>query len=628
MTLQKLKMHSPDLTAANIAKLAELFPNCVTEAKGAKGELKQAIDFDLLRQELASSIVEGPQERYQLNWPGKREALLTANAPIAKTLRPCREESVDFDSTQNLFIEGDNLDALKLLQETYLNKVKMIYIDPPYNTGRDFIYDDDFADDTESYLMRSNQTDESGLRMVANTDANGRFHSDWLTMMYSRLKLARNLLREDGLLFVSIDDSEATRLRTLCDEIFGEDNFISQLVWKKSYGGGAKSKHAVVLHEYILMYGRQKENIGEIELPPNEDVLKYYKYSDAKFEQRGPYRKQPLATNSMDERPNLRFPIAYGLHEVWPDKQWQWSQARVKQALENDELVFTRKLDGWTVDYKQYLKNEEGEVRGAKLYSLIEGPYTQVGTSEIAKIFGNGKVFTFPKPSGLVRHILGCIGKDGIIFDFFSGSASSAHAVMELNAKDGGDRRFILVQLPEVCDDKSEAYKLGYKNIAQIAKDRIRRAGQKIQQDNADTPNIAKLDIGFRVLKIDSSNMNEVYYTPDAVTQEALPGLVDNIRADRSAEDLLFQVLLDWGVDLALPISQQTIAGKTVFFVDGNALAACFETGIDEDFVKQLAAHKPLRVVFRDAGFVSDSVKINVEQVFKLLSPATEIKTL
>jgi adenine-specific DNA-methyltransferase len=535
---------------------------------------------------------------------------------------------VDFDSTQNLFIEGDNLDALKLLQETYLNKVKMIYIDPPYNTGRDFIYDDDFADDTESYLMRSNQTDESGLRMVANTDANGRFHSDWLTMMYSRLKLARNLLREDGLLFVSIDDSEATRLRTLCDEIFGEDNFISQLVWKKSYGGGAKSKHAVVLHEYILMYGRQKENIGEIELPPNEDVLKYYKYSDAKFEQRGPYRKQPLATNSMDERPNLRFPIAYGLHEVWPDKQWQWSQARVKQALENDELVFTRKLDGWTVDYKQYLKNEEGEVRGAKLYSLIEGPYTQVGTSEIAKIFGNGKVFTFPKPSGLVRHILGCIGKDGIIFDFFSGSASSAHAVMELNAKDGGDRRFILVQLPEVCDDKSEAYKLGYKNIAQIAKDRIRRAGQKIQQDNADTPNIAKLDIGFRVLKIDSSNMNEVYYTPDAVTQEALPGLVDNIRADRSAEDLLFQVLLDWGVDLALPISQQTIAGKTVFFVDGNALAACFETGIDEDFVKQLAAHKPLRVVFRDAGFVSDSVKINVEQVFKLLSPATEIKTL
>jgi adenine-specific DNA-methyltransferase len=485
--MDKLKLHSPDFTQANITKLAELFPNCVTETRQIDGTLKKAIDFDRLRQELSSSIVEGPQERYQLNWPGKREVLLTANAPIAKTLRPYREESVDFDSTQNLYIEGDNLDALKLLQSTYLGKVKMIYIDPPYNTGNDFIYEDDFAEDTATYLQRSNQKDEAGNRLVANNESNGRFHSDWLSMMYPRLKLARNLLRDDGVIFISIDDNEQANLKRLCDEVFGEDNFLTQIVWKKSYGGGAKSKHSVVLHEYILMYAKLKESIGEIELPPNDDVLKYYKFKDSKFEQRGPYRKQPLATNSMDERPNLKFPITFGEYEIWPEKQWQWSQNRVEQAIQNDELVFTKKSDGWTVDYKQYLKNEQGEVRGSKLYSLIEGPYTQIGTSEIKEIFGEGKVFTFPKPSGLIKHILRCFEKDDLVMDFFSGSAVTAHAVMQLNAEDAstgsaqaGKRRFIMVQLPETCDEKSEACKAGYKTIAEIGKERIRRAGKLI----------------------------------------------------------------------------------------------------------------------------------------------------
>ena len=624
--MEKLKLHSPDFTQENIARLAELFPNCVTESKAENGTLKRAIDFDQLRQELSTSIVEGPQERYQLNWPGKREALLTANAPIAKTLRPCREESVNFDSTQNLFIEGDNLDALKLMQENYLNKVTMIYIDPPYNTGNDFVYDDDFAEDTETYLERSNQKDEIGSRMVANTDSNGRFHSDWLSMIYSRLKLARNLLRADGIIFISIDDGEQANLRRLCNEVFGEDNFLTQLVWKKAYGGGAKSKHAVVLHEYILMYAKQKESVGVIELPPSDDVLKYYKFKDSKFEQRGPFRKQPLSTNSMDERPNLRFAIKYGEHDIWPEKQWQWSQNRVAQAIQNDELVFTQKSDGWTVDYKQYLKNEEGEVRGSKLYSLIEGPYTQIGTAEIKEIFGEGKVFTFPKPSGLIKHIARCFEKDSIVMDFFSGSAATSHAVMALNAEDGGQRKFVLVQLAEACDENSEAYKAGYRTIAEIGKERIRRVGKKIKAENAITA--PDLDVGFRVLKIDTSNMKDVYYAPDAVAQSDLLGQVNNVREDRTPEDLLFQVLLDWGVDLALPIAQETIAGKNVFFVDGNALAACFETGITEEFVKALAARHPLRAVFRDAGFGSDSVKINIEQIFKLISPSTEVKAI
>ena len=630
--MDKLKMHSPDLIEANITKLAELFPNCVTEARDTKGELKQAIDFDLLRQELASSIVEGPQERYQLNWPGKREALLTANAPIARTLRPCRDESVDFDTTRNLFIEGDNLDALKLLQETYLNKVKLIYIDPPYNTGNDFIYEDNFGEDSASYFYRSNQQDDAGNNLVANKDSNGRFHSDWLSMLYSRLRLARNLLSTDGVIVVSIDDGEVASLRRICDEIFGEENFVESFVWKKSYGGGPKEKYAVTQHEYVLMYAKSKASLLPFQLKYDPaKIVRYYKGKDEHFATRGPFRIKPLeATKSMDARPNLVYGIpAPNGGEIWPERQWLWSKDRVLQSITENGLVFIENGDRRTVNYKQYLRDENGVERGEKPFSVMDGIYTQQGTDDLRSLFEGKVVLQFPKPVALIQKFVE-IGtgdsEDSIILDFFSGSSTTAHAVMAFNAAFGMHCRHIMVQIPDACDEDSAAFGAGYKTIAELGKERIRRAGKKIKSENAITT--PDLDIGFRVLKIDTSNMNEVYYTPDAVTQEALPGLVDNIRADRTAEDLLFQVLLDWGVDLALPISQQSIAGKTVFLVDGNALAACFETGIDEDFVKQLAAHKPLRVVFRDAGFVSDSVKINVEQVFKLLSPATEIKTL
>lgn len=624
--MDKLKMHSPNLTQENIARIREIFPGCVTEARGEDGKLKLAVDFDQLRQELSESIVEGPQERYHLNWPGKREALLTANAPIAKTLRPCREESVDFDTTKNLFIEGDNLEALKLLQETYLGKVKMIYIDPPYNTGNDFIYEDDFAENVDGFLKRSNQKDEEGNRLVANTEANGRFHSDWISMIYPRLKLARNLLQDNGVIFVSIDDGEVHNLRKALDDVFGEQNFVAANVWKKSYGGGAKSKHVVILHEYVLMYAKSKDGLGIIELPPDEGVLKYYKFRDDKFEIRGPFRKQPLATNSMDERPNLRFPIIWNGIEIWPEKQWQWSKDRVKTALDNDELVFTKKSDGWTVDYKQYLKDENGQTRGSKMFSIWDGPYTQVGTREINELFGNGKVFSFPKPSRMIKHFSQITSDNDVILDFFSGSSPTAHAVLKLNAEGGHNRKFIMVQLPEPCDENSEAYKAGYKTIAEIGKERIRRAGKKILEGEYNEG--WSKDIGFRVLKVDSSNMADVYYTPDAVDQTNLDLFTDNIKPDRSPEDLLFQVLLDWGVDLTLPIRKETIQGKTVFFVDENALVACFDKEITEELVKELTKVHPLRVVFRDSGFASDAVKINVEQIFRQMSPGTEVKSI
>ena len=623
--MDKLKMHSPDLTAANIARLADLFPNCVTEARDAKGELKQAIDFDLLRQELASNIVEGPQERYQLNWPGKREALLTANAPIAKTLRPCREESVDFDSTQNLFIEGDNLDALKLLQETYLNKVKLIYIDPPYNTGRDFIYDDDFKDDAESYLQRSNQTDESGLRLVANTDANGRFHSDWLTMIYSRLRLARNLLRDDGVLFVSIDDNEVDNLRKICSEVFGEENFVAQIIWQKVYAPKNSADWFSEDHDYILVYAREKPSWRPEQLARTEEMEARYKNPDN--DPRGPWKAADMsARNRYDAGVySVTSPSGRLIDGPPTGRYWGIDENKFK-ALNADKRIWWGADGNNTPAVKRFLSEVASGRTPQTLWFYDEVGHTQDAKKTLLKYVPfqhTENVLNSVKPVELLQRILQLAGKpdeNSIVLDFFSGSATTAHAVLKQNFEDGGNRRFIGVQIPEPLPTPEP----GLGSIFEMGLSRVRNYAAELREQGE----LAKGDIGFRVLKIDTSNMKEVYYTPDAVTQETLPGLVDNIRADRSAEDLLFQVLLDWGVDLALPISQQAIAGKTVFFVDGNALVACFETGIDEDFVKQLAAHKPLRVVFRDAGFVSDSVKINVEQVFKLLSPATEIKTL
>jgi len=632
--MEKLKLHTPDFTDANIEKLAKLFPNCVTESRDDKGEPKRAIDFDALRQELSKVIVEGPQERYQLNWPGKREALITANAPIAKTLRPCLDESVDFDTTKNLFIEGDNLEALKLLQETYLGKVKMIYIDPPYNTGNDFIYEDDFAENSEDFKYRSKQTDEQGNRLVANVESNGRFHSDWLSMICSRLKLAKNLLREDGVIFISIDDNEQANLKKICNEIFGEDNYLQQSVWKRHSGGGNDSRFFAVDHEYVMCFAKNKVELCRLRLPLSDSDKDAYKQKDEHYEKLGPYKTKSFRRMRPDDpRPTLEYDIEAPDGQTLRDT-WKWERARFLDAYkENKVLIRKDRNDKWQVEYKIYLYDlvddvEQTEKTKVPRSLLLEIERNAEGKKQLRTLLTKDNIFNNPKPVGLISHLLsfGAPNENDIILDFFAGSATTAHAVMQLNAKDGGNRKFIMVQLPEPCDEKSEAFKAGFKTIAEISKERIRRAGKKIKEENATTaPN---LDIGFRVLKIDTSNMKDVYYAPDSVKQAELPGQVDNVRDDRTVEDLLFQVMLDWGLDLAYPITEEKIVEKKVFFVAGNSLAACFDRGITEAFVKELAQRKPLRVVFRDTGYGSDSAKINVEQIFKLISPGTEVKAI
>lgn len=626
-SMEKLKLHTPDLTAQNIDKLTQHFPNCVTEARDEQGRVTQAIDFDQLRQELSGSIVEGPRERYHLDWPGKREAILAANAPIAKTLRPCRAESVDFDTTKNLFIEGDNLDALKLLQETYLGKVKLIYIDPPYNTGNDFIYNDSFTAEKEQYDLLTGAVDDLGNRLVPNTSSNGRFHSDWMSMVYPRLKLARNLLRDDGLIFVSIDDAEVANVRKILDEIFGEQCMIAELVWKNKYNAGALTKGFSSVHEYILCYA--KSEISNLTVPLGPDEIAQYKGTDSKLATRGGFVTQPLATSSKDPRPNLRYPITIDGREIWPEKQWIWSRERVEAAVANDEVVVNETNGKISVRVKQYLKDENGQMREMKPLSILIGPYNQQGTKDIAKIFGEENIFSFPKPVDLLRYIVSLTvndrkESDPIILDFFAGSGTMGQAIMEQNALDAGTRRYILVQLPEATPSDSAAAKAGYKDIPELTKERIRRTGRMVKEQNP----MFSGDTGFRVLKIDTSNMRDVYYAPDAVEQGSLLAQVDNIRPDRTSEDLLFHVLVDQGVDLALPIAEETITGKKVFFVDGNALAACFDDGITDELVKEIAKRQPLKAVFRDANYGSDSVKINVDQIFRLLSPETEVRSL
>ena len=633
--MNKLKMHSPDLTQANIDKLAELFPNCLTETRSADGEVKRSIDFDLLRQELSTSIVEGPQERYQLNWPGKREALLTANAPIAKTLRPCREESVDFDTTQNLFIEGDNLDALKLLQETYLNKVKVIYIDPPYNTGNDFIYEDDFAVDSETYKVRSNQKDEFGSRLTANTESNGRFHSDWLSMMYSRITLARNLLRDDGVIFISIDDTEVANLRLLCNQVFGQENFLVNAIWQKRYGVSSDAKGIPGMHDHILIYQKSGAFVPGL-LPRTEKQDAVYKNLDG--DPRGLWRSDNLTRTEFRARDYYPITSPKTREEFYPPKGSSWRHPRdeMERLIADNRIWFG--LDGTNRPAaKRFLSEVKQGVVASGWWPFSEVGHTDESKKELQALFDDVSPFDTPKPTRLIRRMLdiGLNCENSIVMDFFAGSGSTAHAVMARNADKNSTDRYILVQLPEPLSPDNKTQKLAVdccdalgkpRNIAEITKERLRRAGAAVSQVKGEL--IGGLDTGFRVLKIDTSNMKEVFYTPDAVSQDLLSDQVNNIREDRTSEDLLFQVLLDWGVDLALPITQETIAGKAVYFVDGNALAACFEEGVSEEFVKLLAKREPLRVVFRDAGFASDSVKINVEQIFKLMSPSTEVKCI
>ena len=665
-------MHSPNLTQDNIARIRDLFPGCVTEAKGEDGNVKLAVDFDQLRQELADSIIEGPQERYHLNWPGKREALLTANAPIAKTLRPVRttknskgeqiEESVNFDTTKNIFIEGDNLDALKLLQETYLGKIKMVYIDPPYNTGNDFVYADDFADEVSEFFLRSNQVDSKGNRLTANPETSGRFHSDWLSMMYSRLKLSRNLLRDDGLIVIHIDENEYPNLEKLLAEIYGEKNNLGTIVWDKRNPKGDATGVAQQ-HELICIYckdreffkatcefQRPKENAGKMLAKAKQILGKEGGVTEkARKEYKDWVNQQDLtggekAYNQIDDNGDVFRPVSM----AWPNKKkapedyfiplihpvtgkecpvpgrgWRNPPATMQELLKSGLIIFGS--DEKTQPTRKYrLKDNLFENIPSLLY---------YGGSDDALLADLSIPFDTPKPVQVAKRLIQSICKnDDILIDFFAGSCTAAHALMLLNAEDGANRRFIMVQLPEECDEKSEARKLGYSVVSEIGKNRIRRAAQKIREEFSDTlpTRNTDLDLGFRLLKVDTSNMADVYYAPDALDKANLDLFVDNIKPDRTAEDLLFQVMMDWGVDLALPIARKSIQDKEVFFVDDNALAACFDAhgGIDEAFVKELAKSQPLRVVFRDAGFKDSAIKINVEQIFKLLSPATEVKCI
>lgn len=627
--MEKLKMHSPNLTQDNIARIRELFPSCVTEAKDKDGTVKLAVDFDQLRQELSGSLVEGPQERYQLNWPGKREALLTANLAIAKTLRPNREESENFDSTQNLFIEGDNLDVLKLLQETFLGKVKMIYIDPPYNTGNDFIYRDDFAEDEKTFLVRSNQVDASGARLVANLDTNGRFHSDWLSMIYPRIKLARNLLSDDGVIFISADDNEVSNLIRLCDEVFGEQNFVANFIWEKRTN---RENRKVVSsrHDYVICYAKEQTSGRRAikQLPMTPKALANYKNPDD--DPRGLWKSDPATAQAghgtKDQFYVLTAPNGKK-HELESGRCWLYTEKVMQKEIADGKIWFGKDGNG-VPRVKTYLDAKE---RGLTPESIFFAE--DVGTNESAKnllkeLFSGKSVFDTPKPSSLIQTLVQLACDEGIVLDFFAGSATTAEAVFELNAADGKNRRFILVQIPEVVGKDTEAFKAGYQSIADVALDRIQLSGRKVLAGEVHEG--WNRDTGIRVLKLDSSNMSDIFYAPDDLEKSSVDMFVDNIKPDRTPEDLLFQVMLDWGVDLALPIAKQPMQGKDVFLVDGNALAACFDAhgGIDEAFVKELAKVQPLRVVFRDAGFKDSSVKINVEQIFKLLSPATEVKCI
>ncbi|WP_267123183.1 site-specific DNA-methyltransferase [Xanthomonas sacchari] len=666
--MEKLKMHSPNLTEDNIARIRELFPGCVTEARGENGSVRLAVDFDQLRQELSASLVEGPQERYHLNWPGKREALLKANAPIAKTLRPVRSESVDFDTTKNLFIEGDNLDALKLLQETYLGKVKLIYLDPPYNRkkGNNLVYRDDFVGNTYEYLTQSNQSDEQGNRLVANTESNGRFHSDWLGMMYQRLRVARNLMTPAGVIAISIDDAETANVLHLCYEVFGESNFLGTLIWKNATDNNPSN--IAVEHESIHVFARSKTDLEGVWKSSVSDVKEVLikignelvaKHPDDADQLQAAYTQWfrenkdqlgPLADYKFIDRIGVyagsrsvhnpgkegyRYDVIHPTTKK-PCKQplmgYRFPEETMKRLLDEKKILFGDD-ESKLIELKAYAYEFEDKL--SSVFDL-DG---RSGAYDLRTLFPEGKkVFSNPKPVLLMERLISFMtGPKDICLDLFAGSSTLAHATMEISRRDGSNRRFISVQYPEEIGQDSKDAKealqfctqVGLKPlISEISKERTRRAGAAV--GNRGGTQDWNRDTGFRVLRIDTSNMADVYYSPDALDKANLDLFVDNIKPDRKAEDLLFQVMLDWGVDLALPIEQKAIQGKDVFFVDGNALAACFDAhgGVDEGFVKELATHKPLRVVFRDAGFKSSAIKINVEQIFKLLSPSTEVKSI
>ena len=630
--MDKLKMETPDLTQANIEKLAALFPACVTEARGEDGRPKKAVNFELLRQMLSDVVLEG-DETYEFTWVGKKAAIVEANRPIRKTLRPCPAESVDWDTTENLYIEGDNLEVLKLLQESYLGKVKMIYIDPPYNTGNDFIYRDDFAMSGEEYSEESGQVDENGDRLFRNTDSNGRFHSDWCSMIYSRLMLARSFLSEDGAIFISIDDNEVDNLKKICEDIFGASNYIATFPWRKRTAKSDVPFGVSQDYEWIVCYAKSDKFIARV----TGTERQYFETPDYPGR---PWRIHDLTTQrTAIERPNSNFtminPKTGDKYPVNPMRTWAVTQETFKDYYEQGRIVFPGDYSFLNISRPAFRYWKEDDIKKAgEMFGMMSAStklpddigMSLDGTKEITELF-SGKIFSYPKTSKLIKHLIDMSTKtepNAIILDFFSGSATTAHAVMQLNAEDGGHRKFIMVQLPEPCDEKSEAYKAGYSNICKIGKERIRRAAKKIATDNPDKP----FDGGFRVFKLADTNMTDVFYSAGEYDQGMLDQLVSNIKPDRTDLDLLFGCLLEWGLPLSMPYTSEKIEDSTVHTYNDGDLIACFDENIPDTVIKEIAKRQPLRAVFRDSSFADSPAKINVGEIFKMLAPDTKVKVL
>jgi putative type III restriction-modification system, mod subunit len=636
--MDKMKMHTPNKADEKFEKLAAMFPNAVTETIDVNGVVVRAIDKDVLMQEISCKVVEGREERYQFTWPDKKKSVLTANAPINKTLRPVREDetvptgsdsegnpycstgSVNFDTTENLYIEGDNLEVLKLLQETYLGKIKMIYIDPPYNTGNDFVYEDDFVQTTDAYILKSGQLDEDGNRLVTNTESNGRFHTDWLNMIYPRLRLAKDLLSDDGAIFISIDDNELENIKKCCEEIFGESNFIANIVWKHTQQSKNDELYFSRQYNHTLCYAKNKDNLKRFYFERTEEDNKNYSNPDGdpkgmwrSGDVRSPNYRKTLCFNIVAPNGNIIEPPANG---------WRWSEESVKEKIASGEIKFKDDFSG--IIRKIYLYNQPGRTP-ENLWEGNKFGTTRQAAALIKELFDGIQVFDTPKPIELIKAMVSLVvNKNDIVLDFFSGSASTAHSVIKLNEEDGGSRKFIMVQLPEITDDKSEAAKAGYRTICEIGKERIRHAAKKIAEEN---PN-AKFDGGFRVLKCDSSNMKDVYYNPEQYEANLFTSLTDNIKEDRTPEDLLFQVMLDLGVELSSKIAEYDVAGKKVFNVADGFLIACFDDDVTEETIKAVAKLKPYYFVMRDSSMADDSVATNFEQLFATYSPETVRKVL
>ena len=624
--MDKLKMHTPNKADENFKKLAELFPNAVTETIDENGEVVRAIDKDVLMQEISCTVVDGKEERYQFTWPDKKKSVLLANAPINKTLRPCREESVDFDTTENLYIEGDNLEVLKLLQETYLGKIKMIYIDPPYNTGNDFVYEDDFAQNTDEYLTNSGQFDEDGNRLVKNLDSNGRFHTDWLNMIFTRLRLAKDLLAEDGVIFISIDEHEVQNLKNIANEIFGEQNFVGAVIWERALAPKNDAKYFSDSHDYVLVYAKSLPDFEIGRLPRTAEANARYKNPDN--DPRGPWAADNMTVKTYSAAYDYEIITPNGTVQRPTDGRcWFTSKERMKKLID-DGRVYFGESGGNMPRLKRYLADVQQGMTATTIWKYEDVGHNQEGRQELKKIFDDKGFFDGPKPLRLMERIMliANLKDDSIILDFFSGSATTAHAVMKLNAECGSNRKFIMVQIPEETEEKSDAHKAGYQNICEIGKERIRRAGAKIKEEAGLTAQ--NLDVGFRVLKCDTSNMKDIYYSPSDFNMNLLDMMADNIKEDRTPEDLLFQVMLDLGVELSSKIEETTIGGKKVFDVADGFLIACFDKDVNDETIKAIAQKQPYYFVMRDSSLANDSVATNFEQIFATYSPDTVRKVL